>query len=50
MIELKLFWANFEMELLYRVFKDELKAEGVPNEAIDHRIVTEFHHWGLNCM
>ena len=45
MIELQLFRANFEMVLFCRVFKNELKAEGVSNEAIDRRIVKEFCHW-----
>jgi hypothetical protein len=42
MIELQLFCANFEMVLLCRVFKNELKAEGVSDKAIDRRIFTEF--------
>jgi hypothetical protein len=45
MIELQLFHSNFEMVLLCRVFKNELKAKGVSDEDIDHRIVTEFRHW-----
>ena len=45
MIELQLFCANFEMVLLCRVFKNELKAKGVLDEYIDRRIVTEFQHW-----
>lgn len=45
MIELQLFRSNFEMVLLCRVFKNELKAKGVSDEAIDRRIVTEFRQW-----
>ena len=44
MIELQLFRSNFEMVLLCRVFKNELKAKGVSDDDIDRRIVTEFLH------
>jgi hypothetical protein len=45
MIELQLFHSNFEMVLLCRVFKNELKAKGVSDEDIDRRIVIELWHW-----
>ena len=45
MMELQLFCANFEMVLFCRVFKNELKAKGVSNEAIDSRIAKEFGPW-----
>ena len=45
MIELQLFRSNFEMVLLCRVFKNELKAKGVSDEDIDRQIATEFRHW-----
>jgi hypothetical protein len=45
MIEVQLFRSNFEMVLLCRVFKNELKAKGVSDEDIDRRISIEFRHW-----
>jgi hypothetical protein len=45
MIELQLFCTNFEMVLLCRVFRNELKVKGVSDKDIDRQIVTEFHHW-----